>query len=298
MSAASSLRCSAARRRVVGIECNPCNLETILDPPSIPRKGTKRGAFLRRVLTICTSVINRCAPIVGIILAGLAGAFFLWFALSLFAFMGFLLPAPLPVLLLSSPPIFDNFFGWLGAIGLAGIGLAIAGAVDRTARKVFPILSSIWFGIAALSMCAWSIFIVGPPRMLPDVLLLYAVYGFLFGLVGLVFAAVCRWVLERKPQSIGVRVFSYASLFFYLILTAAYAWFASHPFPPFDALAWYLGGRLSRPSVHLATWALLMAQFVDAFILFDRRLDHFPEAHASGQGASARRHVRSWRKLT
>ena len=214
------------------------------------------------------SLINRCAPIVGIILAGLAGAFFLWFALSLFAFMGFLLPAPLPVLLLSSPPIFDNFFGWLGAIGLAGIGLAIAGAVDRTARKVFPILSSIWFGIAALSMCAWSIFIVGPPRMLPDVLLLYAVYGFLFGLVGLVFAAVCRWVLERKPQSIGVRVFSYASLFFYLVLTAVYAWLASHPFPPFDALAWYLGGRLSRPSVHLATWALLMAKLVDAFVLF------------------------------
>ena len=227
-----------------------------MDPPSIPRKGTEPGAFLRRVLTICTSVINRYAPIVGIILAGLAGAFFLWFALSLFAFMGFLLPAPLPVLLLSSPPIFDNFFGWLGAIGLAGIGLAIAGAVDRTARKVFPILSSIWFGIAALSMCAWSIFIVGPPRMLPDVLLLYAVYGFLFGLVGLVFAAVCRWVLERKPQSIGVRVFSYTSLFLYLVLTAAYAWFASHPFLPFSVLgnSW-------------ATWQVSMDRLVDAFIL-------------------------------
>jgi len=257
-----------------------------------------QGAFLQRMLTICTSVINRCAPILAIFAIILVSAGYLWFAISLIAFMGFLLPAPLPVLLLSSPLIFNNIFGWLGAIGFVGIGLVIAGAVGKTARKVSPVLSSIWFVIAALSMCAWSIFIVGPPRMLPDVLLLYAVYGFLFGLVGLVFAAVCRWVLERKPQSIGVRVFSYASLFFYVVLTAVYAWLASHPFPPFDALAWYLGGRLSRPSVHLATWALLMAQFVDAFILFDRRLDHFPEAHASGQGASARRHVRSWRKLT
>jgi hypothetical protein len=197
------------------------------------------------MLTICTSVINRSAPIVAIIL-GSAG--FLWFALSLLAFVGFLLPA----WLLSSPPIFDNAFAWLGAIGFVGIGLGIAGAVRKTARKVFPVLSSIWFVIAALSMCAWSIFLVGQPKMLADISvfvdqtdantkmarlsLLYAVYGFLFGLVGLVFAAVCRWVLERKPQGIGVRVFGYASLFLYLVLTAAYAWLASHPFLPFDAL--------------------------------------------------------------
>ena len=176
-----------------------------------------QGASLQRMLTICTSVINKCAPILAIFAIILVSAGYLWFAISLIAFMGFLLPAPLPVLLLSSPLIFNNIFGWLGAIGFVGIGLVIAGAVGKTARKVSPVLSSIWFGIAALSMCAWSVFIVGPPKMLPDVLLLYAVFGFLFGLVGLVFAAVCRWVLERKPQSIGVRVFSYASLFFYLI---------------------------------------------------------------------------------
>ena len=232
-----------------------------MDPPPIPRKGTERGASLRRVLTICTSVINRCAPIIGIILAGVAFLWVLWLLIAP-------LSLPLSIWLLSSPPIFGNAVAWLGAIAFVGISLGIAGAVRKTAGKAFPVLSSIWFVIAALSMCAWSIFIVGPPSMLPDVLLLYAVYGFLFGLVGLVFAAVCRWVLERKPQSIGVRVFSCASLFFYLVLTAVYAWLASHPFPPFDALAWYLDGRLSRPSVHLATWALLMAQFVDAFILF------------------------------
>jgi hypothetical protein len=243
---------------VVGIECNLYNLETIMDnPPSIPGKKSGRGAFLIRTF-------NRCALVLGIILGS---AFFLRFALSAIAFMGFLLPAPLPVLLFSSPPIFDNIFGWLGAIGLVGIGLGIAGAIDKTAQKVFPVLSSIWFGIAALSMCAWSIFIVGSPKMLPGVLLIYAVYGFLFGLVGLVFAAVCRWVLERKPKSIGVRVFSYASFFFYLVLIAAHAWLASHPFPPFDVLAWFIS-RPFPPSVHLVTWGLLMAKLVDAFVLF------------------------------
>jgi hypothetical protein len=204
----------------------------------------------------------------------LAGAFFLWFALSLFTFMGsFLLN-----LWLSSSPIFGNAFAWLGAFAFVGIGLGIAGAEGKTAGKVFPALSSIWFVIAALSMCAWSIFLVGPPKTLADISvfvdqtaadtkmvrlsLLYAVYGFLFGLIGLVFAAVCRWVLERKPQSIGVRVFSYVSLFLYLVPTAAYAWFASHPFLPFDVLG------ASPPSGRWATWELLMARIVDAFILF------------------------------
>ena len=242
-----------------------------MDPPSIPRKGTEPGAFLRRVLTICTSVINRYAPIVGIILAGVGiiwvGGITLWFAISLIAFMGDLLP----IWLLSGPPIFGNDFVWLGALALIGIGLGIAGE-GNTAGKIFPVLTSIWFVIAALSMCAWSIFLAGPPKALADIevfvdqldantkmvrlSLLYAVYGFLFGLVGLVFAAVCRWVLERKPQSIGVRVFSYTSLFLYLVLTAAYAWFASHPFLPFSVLgnSW-------------ATWQVSMDRLVDAFIL-------------------------------
>ena len=76
---------------------------------------------------------------------------------------------PLAVVLLSSPRIFDNIFGWLGAIGLVGIGLAIAGRrLDKAAGKVSPVLSSIWFGIAALSMCAWSVIVVGRSKMLPD----------------------------------------------------------------------------------------------------------------------------------
>ena len=58
---------------------------------------------------------------------------------------------------------FLDDLGWLGAIGLVGIGLAIAGRrLDKTAGKVSPVLSSIWFSIAALSMCAWSVFIVLP----------------------------------------------------------------------------------------------------------------------------------------
>src|SRR6516225_3383038 len=118
-----------------------------MDPPSIPRKGTEPGAFLRRVLTICTSVINRCAPIVGIILAILAGGITLWFAISLIAFVGFFYL--LPVWLLSSSPIFGNPFVWLGAFAFIGIGLGIAGG-GKTAAKVFPVLSSIWFVIAAL----------------------------------------------------------------------------------------------------------------------------------------------------
>jgi hypothetical protein len=201
-------------------------------------------------------------------LAILAGGITLWFAISLIAFVGFFYL--LPVWLLSSSPIFGNPFVWLGAFAFIGIGLGIAGG-GKTAGKVFPVLSSIWFVIAALSMCAWSIFLVGSPKMLADIevfvdqldantkmvrlSLLYAVYGFLFGLVGLVFAGVCRWVLERKPQSIDVRVFSYVSLFFYLVLTAGYAWFASHPFLPFEVLnSW-------------ATWQVSMDRLVDAFIL-------------------------------
>ena len=164
---------------------------------------------------------------------------------------------PLPVSLLDSPPIFDNVFGWLGAIGLVGIGLAIAGRrLDKTAGKVSPVLSSIWFGIAALSMCAWSVFVVDGPIMLPDVYAVYAVYGFLFGLVGLVFAAVCRWVLERKPQSIGVRVFSYASFLSYLVLIVAHAWLAFSPF---------LAPLQKNPDL---TWVVLMHKLVNAFVLF------------------------------
>jgi hypothetical protein len=163
---------------------------------------------------------------------------------------------PLPVVLLSSPPIFDNIFGWLGAIGLVGIGLAIAGRrLDKAAGKVSPVLSSIWFGIAALSMCAWSVIVVGRSKMLPDVMLVYALYGFLFGLVGLVFAAACRWVLERKPQSTAVRVFSYATFFSYLVLIAAHAWLAFSP-----SLA-----PLKNPDL---TWVILMHKLVDAFVLF------------------------------
>ena len=166
---------------------------------------------------------------------------------------------PLPVSLLDSPPIFDNVFGWLGAIGLVGIGLAIAGRrLDKTAGKVSLVISSIWFSIAALSMCAWSVFIVLPSEILPY--LVFAVRGFLFGLVGVVFAAVCRWVLERKPQSTGARVFSYTSFFSYLVLIAAYAWVTifEHPWT-----------RIFEHPARSPEWpAVLQFKLQDAFVLF------------------------------
>jgi len=163
-------------------------------------------------------------------------------------------------LLRSHFPIFLNDIGWLGAIGLVGIGLAIAGGrcLDKTAEKVSPVLSAIWFSIAALSMCAWSVFIVLPSEILPY--LVFAVRGFLFGLVGVVFAAVCRWVLERKPQSTGARVFSYTSFFSYLVLIAAYAWVTifEHPWT-----------RIFEHPARSPEWpAVLQFKLQDAFVLF------------------------------
>ena len=60
-SGASSSHCSAARRW----------------------RGWNRmqGASLQRMLTICTSVINRCAPILAIIAIILVSAGYLWFAI-------------------------------------------------------------------------------------------------------------------------------------------------------------------------------------------------------------------------
>ena len=171
------------------------------------------------------------------------------------AIVGVLLFVAAGVWLLRNPfKIFVDDIGWLGAIGLVGIGLAIAGVrcLDKTAGKVSPVLSAIWFSIAVLSMCVWSVFIVLPNEIVPY--LVFAVRGSLFGLVGVVFAAVCRWVLERKPQSTGARVFSYASFFSNLVLITAYAWvtISEHP-APFARENWL---------------AVLRFKLEDAFVLF------------------------------
>src|SRR5262249_5297633 len=98
------------------------------------------------------------APILAIFAIILVSAGYLWFAISLIAFMGFLLPAPLPVLLLSSPLIFNNVFGWLGAIGFVGIGLVIAGAAGK--RRGRFLRSSLLSGLLSLhSACAHGLFL-------------------------------------------------------------------------------------------------------------------------------------------
>jgi hypothetical protein len=86
-------------------------------------------------------------------------------------------------------------------------------------------LSSIWFGIAALYACAWLVLFLPNPIPIELIFAVDLARGFLFSFFGLVFAGGCRWVLERRSQSTGIRIFSYASFVCYFGLIAVYAWF-------------------------------------------------------------------------
>jgi hypothetical protein len=82
-------------------------------------------------------------------------------------------------------------------------------------------LSSIWLVVAAVYACTWLILII----LSSEFYLIFMVHAFLFGCVGIVFAGVCRWVLERRLQSTGIRILTYACFLCYLVLIALYAWF-------------------------------------------------------------------------